>query len=94
MFFLSGKGCSEFPKRMLISIGILTILDALDKYRIHKDQALHGYHVLKEQLTEDQAAALDQVMDENLNLLADELEQNFRNGFCLGVKMMCEVFGK
>lgn len=23
MFFLSGKGCSEFPKRMLISIGIL-----------------------------------------------------------------------
>ena len=22
-------------------------LDALDKYRIHKDQALHGYHALK-----------------------------------------------
>ena len=69
-------------------------LDTLDKYRIHKDQALHGYHVLNEQLTEDQAAALDQVMNENLNLLTDELEQNFRNGFCLGVKMMCEVFGK
>ena len=69
-------------------------LDALNKYRIHKDQALHGYHVLKEQLTEDQAAALDQVMNENLNLLTDELEQNFRNGFCLGVKMMCEVFRK
>ena len=64
-------------------------LDALNK-----DQALHGYHVLKEQLTEDQAAALDQVMNENLNLLTDELEQNFRNGFCLGVKMMCEVFRK
>lgn len=43
-------------------------LDALDKYRIHKDQALHGYHALKEQLTDAQAAALDQVMDENLNL--------------------------
>ena len=65
-------------------------LDALDKYRIHKDQALHGYHALKEQLTEDQAAALDQVMDENLNLLTDELEQNFRNGFCLGVEKMCK----
>ena len=26
MFFLSGKGCSEFPKRMLISIGILNSL--------------------------------------------------------------------
>ena len=50
--------------------------------------------MVKEQLTEDQAAALDQVMNENLNLLTDELEQNFRNGFCLGVKMMCEVFGK
>ena len=63
-------------------------LDTLDKYRIHKDQALHGYHVLKEQLTEDQAAALDQVMNENLNLLTDELEQNFRNGFCLGVRCL------
>lgn len=31
-------------------------LDALDKYRMHKDQALHGYHVLKKQLTEDQAS--------------------------------------
>ena len=41
-------------------------LDALDKYRIHKDQALHGYHALKEQLTDDQAAALEQIMDENL----------------------------
>lgn len=70
------------------------VLDALDQYRVHKDQALHGYHALKEQLTDDQVAALDQVMDENLNLLVDELEQNFRNGFCLGVKMMCEVFGK
>ena len=38
--------------------------------------------MLLEQLTDDQAAALDQVMDENLNLL-DELEQNFRNGFFL-----------
>ena len=53
-------------------------LDALDKYRIHKDQALHGYHALKEQLTDDQAAALEQIMDETLNLLADELKQNFR----------------
>ena len=41
-------------------------LEALDKYRIHKDQALHGYHALKEQLTDDQAAALEQIMDENL----------------------------
>lgn len=41
-------------------------LDALDQYRVHKDQALHGYHALKEQLTDDQVAALDQVMDENL----------------------------
>ena len=69
-------------------------LNTLDQYQAHKDQALQGYHTLKEQPTDDQAATLDQVMDENLNLLADELEQNFRNGFCLGVKMMCEVFGK
>ena len=38
MFFLSGKGCSEFPKRMLISIGILiwskdgTLLAEVDCY--------------------------------------------------------------
>ena len=63
-------------------------LDTLDKYRIHKDQAIHGNQVLKEQLTEAQAAALDQVMNENLNLLTDEMEQNFRNGISLGVKKM------
>ena len=35
MFFLSGKGCSEFPKRMLISIGILRTdeeIEILKKY--------------------------------------------------------------
>ena len=31
MFFLSGKGCSEFPKRMLISIGILIIRKDIEK---------------------------------------------------------------
>ena len=41
-------------------------LNTLDQYRAHKDQALQGYHTLKEQLTDDQAAALDQIMDENL----------------------------
>lgn len=31
MFFLSGKGCSEFPKRMLISIGILSKNEDLER---------------------------------------------------------------
>ena len=31
MFFLSGKGCSEFPKRMLISIGILNLNKELEE---------------------------------------------------------------
>ena len=43
MLFLSGKGCSEFPKRMLIPIGILnmrshhakTVTEYLDKAGIH-----------------------------------------------------------
>lgn len=36
MFFLSGKGCSEFPKRMLISIGIL-IRHSKHKYAVEME---------------------------------------------------------
>lgn len=41
MFFLSGKGCSEFPKRMLISIGILNLRGSQGKTAVfyrEKDQ--------------------------------------------------------
>lgn len=35
MFFLSGKGCSEFPKRMLISIGILRINELCKEHNLN-----------------------------------------------------------
>lgn len=47
MFFLSGKGCSEFPKRMLISIGILTESDGYPK-TAHRDMDLHNNEVGRE----------------------------------------------
>ena len=42
MFFLSGKGCSEFPKRMLISIGILIYSqNLLDKLELDADEIVN-----------------------------------------------------
>ena len=66
-----------------------SILKELDNYKLHKEQAFEGE--LKNQLNEEQAAALDKIMDINLELLEDELEQNFKNGFKLGAKFICEI---
>lgn len=68
-----------------------SILKELDNYKLHKEQAFEGYRELKNQLNEEQAAALDKIMDINLELLEDELEQNFKNGFKLGAKFICEI---
>lgn len=68
-----------------------SILKELDNYKLHKEQAFEGYQELKNQLNEEQAAALDKIMDINLELLEDELEQNFKNGFKLGAKFICEI---
>lgn len=66
-------------------------LKEVDNYKLHKEQAFEGYRELKDQLNEEQAAALDKIMDINLELLEDELKQNLKNGFKQGVKFMCEI---
>lgn len=66
-------------------------LKEVDNYKLHKEQAFEGYRELKDQLNEEQAAALDKIMDINLELLEDELKQNFKNGFKQGVKFVCEI---
>lgn len=53
MFFLSGKGCSEFPKRMLISIGILKQVGGIT---ISREEALANYY---EDIDEDELDGSD-----------------------------------
>lgn len=65
MFFLSGKGCSEFPKRMLISIGILT-LEELVNEGVQKGR-LEGIQAIVrtcKRLNLDEKHTVDNIMQE------------------------------
>jgi len=66
-------------------------LRKIDEYKLHKEQAFEKYQKLKNQLSEEQVIILDRILDANLELLTDELKQNFKNGFKLGIKFMYEV---
>lgn len=61
-------------------------LRKIDEYKLHKEQAFEKYQKLKNQLSEEQVIILDTILDANLELLTDELKQNFKNGFKLGIK--------
>lgn len=66
-------------------------LRKIDEYKLHKEQAFEKYQKLKNQLSEEQVIILDRILDANLELLTDELKQNFKNGFKLAIKFMHEV---
>ena len=66
-------------------------LRKIDGYKLHKEQAFEKYQKLKNQLSEEQVIILDRILDANLELPTDELKQNFKNGFKLGIKFMHEV---
>lgn len=66
-------------------------LRKIDEYKLHKEQAFEKYQKLKNQLSEEQVIILDRILDANLELLTDELKQNFENGFKLGIRFMHEV---
>ena len=54
-------------------------LRKIDEYKLHKEQAFEKYQKLKNQLSEEQVIILDTILDANLELLTDELKQNFKN---------------
>jgi len=66
----------------------------MEKYREDKEVLFQGYQKLKAQLSAEQAEALGKIMDSQLDQMELELQESFSEGFKLGVKMMCEVFGK
>ncbi len=56
------------------------------------ERAGHKFDGLQERLDEEARKKLEIFMDEYGELVAQELEQSFSEGFTLGVKLMCEVF--
>lgn len=66
-------------------------LRKIDEYKLHKEQAFEKYQKLKNQLSEEQVIIRDRILDANLELLTDELKQNFKNGFKVGAKLMCRI---
>lgn len=58
-----------------------------------KDKELKGrkYQILKEKLSPELANELDELVDEIMFSNLDELEENFREGFCMGAELMMEI---
>ena len=69
-------------------------LDTLDKYRIHKDQALHGYHVLKEHLTHHLHSKTEAVSEILLQLVCQKIKVLIHDLIQSGRLIFCELFGK
>lgn len=49
------------------------------------------YQKLKEKLDPELADELDELVDEILFSNLEELEENFRDGFCMGAELMLEI---
>lgn len=64
----------------------------LEHYYEKKEEAFQGYESFIKKLDSKNAKEFEIIMDKHLELLSLEMEQNFSDGFKLGVKLMCEIF--
>ena len=56
----------------------------IEDLKVNRDKAFKSYSELKDEF--------DELIDSHLDLLPLELEQNFIDGFRIGVRMMTEVY--
>lgn len=64
----------------------------LHHYKNNKEEAFQGYEEFGKNLDPERRKEFEQILDNHLDLLSLEMEQNFSDGFKLGVKLMCEIF--
>lgn len=65
---------------------------AIEQFKIENDNAFQAYSAFLEKLPEELKEEFQNLMDSHINLLSLELEQNFIEGFCIGARMMTEVY--
>lgn len=64
----------------------------IEDFKLHREKAVHSYSEFHSKLPEDLKEEFEILIDNHLNLLPYELQQNFIDGFCIGARMMTEVF--
>ena len=64
----------------------------VEDFKVNRDKAFKSYSTFIEKLPEELKEEFDELIDSHLDLLSLELEQHFINGFCIGVRMMTEVY--
>lgn len=64
----------------------------LRHYREKREEAFQGYETFLEKLDPNRPKEFDAIMVKHAEVLSLEMEQNFSDGFRLGVRLMCEVF--
>ncbi len=57
-----------------------------------RDTAYHGYDAFLNKLPDGLKKEFRKLIDEHLDLLPLEMEENFMDGFRIGVRLMAEVF--
>lgn len=70
----------------------LTFQSTIEEFRQNKDKAFESYSTFLGKLPEELKDEFAHLIDFHLNLLPLELEQNFINGFCIGARMMGEIY--
>lgn len=64
----------------------------IQEYRENREKAFASYTVFLEKLPSELKKEFNELIDEHLDLLPLEMEQNFLDGFCIGIRMMAEVY--
>ncbi|GKI16297.1 hypothetical protein CE91St44_27820 [Oscillospiraceae bacterium] len=64
----------------------------VEHYKKNLDEAFRSYSAFLEKLPDEFQDEFKKLIDSHLDLLPLELEQNFVDGFCIGARIMAEVF--
>lgn len=64
----------------------------IEDFKVNRDKAFKSYSIFIEKLPDELKDEFDELIDSHLDLLPLELEQNFIDGFRIGVRMMTEVY--
>lgn len=61
-------------------------------FKLHRDKAFHSYSEFHNKLPKELKEEFEALIDDHLDLLPYELQQNFIDGFCMGARIIIQVF--
>lgn len=64
----------------------------IEEYQENRNKAFRSYSIFIEKLPDNLKKEFQELIDAHIGLMPYEMEQNFIDGFRIGVRMMTEVF--